>query len=104
MRKRVEGPVAMMLFSLYVQQNQWIVVALLWGAVLVILTCLTYRGMWGPRESEREEESKVKVRGPITFFSWVTTFMPWALILIILGSALYTVTHLYMAATTLPNW
>lgn len=94
----------MMLFSLYVQQNQWIVVALLWGGVLTMLTCLSYWAMWRPREMERGKEREIAVRGPVTFFRWLLTFMPWVLVLIIAGSGLYTVAHLFMAARTLPNW
>ena len=94
----------MMTFNLYVQQNQWIVVTLLAGGALMLLTCLTYLAMWRPREEESKRESEIHVQGPISFFQWVLTFMPWPLVLIIVGTLVYGVAHTVMAMTQLPNW
>lgn len=94
----------MMMFNLYVQQNQWIVVTLLAGIVLTILLCLTYWALWRPRRMESEVEPHIRISGPVSFFRWVLSFMPWILVLIIIGTTLYTITHLHMAATSLPNW
>jgi len=95
----------MMMFNLFVQQNRWIMVALLAGAALAILLCLGYWAMWRPREMEKEEqEEQPAITGPVSFFSWVLSFMPWILILVIIVSIAYTVTHLLEAALHLPNW
>lgn len=94
----------MMMFNLYVQQNQWLVVAVLTGTILAILVTLTYQALWRPRKLESEEEKQVAITGPASFFHWLFTFMPWVLVLIIIGTTLYTITHLHLAATTLPNW
>ncbi|SNB46683.1 hypothetical protein [Geobacter sp. DSM 9736] len=94
----------MMYFSLYVQQNQWIVVSLLAGIILTIMLWLTYWAMWRPRRHESVREPRIEIRGPGSFFRWVLTFMPWVLVLVIIGTTLYTITHLYLAATTVPNW
>ena len=95
----------MMMFNLFVQQNRWIVVALLAGTTLTIILGLGYWAMWRPREMEREEQQEQpRITGPISFFSWVLSFMPWVLILVIFVSIAYTVTHLLDAALHLPNW
>ncbi len=92
-----------MSFNLYVQQNQWIVVALLAGSALMLLLCLAFRAMWRPRREEIKEESH-RIAGVEDFFRWLLTFMPWALILVIIGSAIYTITHVLAAVSHLPNW
>lgn len=94
----------MMNFNLYVQQNQWILVALLAGIALTILFGLTYLAMWRPREEESKRESEISIHGPISFFQWVLSFMPWPLVLIIFGTFIYGIGHTVLAMTQLPNW
>ncbi|WP_243369932.1 hypothetical protein [Geotalea sp. SG265] len=94
----------MMSFNLYVQQNQWIVETLLAGTSLMILLCLTYIAMWRPREEETRRESEIRIRGPLSFFQWVLSFMPWPLVLIIFGTFIYGIAHTALAMTRLPNW
>lgn len=93
----------MMMFSIFVQQNQWILLAIAAGLGLTVLTILTYFALWRSRQLEQEQE-KIPIRGPISFFKWVLTFTPWVLILVITISVIYSITHLLMAATFLPNW
>ena len=88
---------------LYVQQNQWVVVALLGGVALALLFWLTCQALWRPREEEKREPL-IRITGPISFFQWLLTFMPWALVLVITATTLYTITHLLAAAKQLPNW
>ena len=94
----------MMSFHLYVQQNRWIVVALLAGVVLLILFCLTYWAMWRPREEESRVDSQIRIVGPVSFFKWLLAFMPWPLMLLIIGTLVYGATHLLLAMTQLSNW
>ena len=77
---------------------------LLGGAALMILFCLLYQAMWRPRREEETEQDKIKIEGPATFFSWLLGFMPWAVVLVILATTIYTITHLWAAAVQLPNW
>ena len=93
-----------MMFSLYVQQNQWIVVALLVGMVLTMLMCLTYWDMWRPRRMESKRAQPMPITGILSFLRWIPTFAPWVLILVVAGTTLYTIAQLYMATTAPPNW
>lgn len=92
-----------MMLYLYVQQNRWIVEALMIGGALTLLFCLTYHDMWRPRQDESEKESAIKITGVGSFLRWVTSFAPWAVLLLVLVSLAYTAAHL-LAATRLPNW
>lgn len=94
----------MMTFKLYVQQHQWIIITLLAGAALVLLFWLTYWAMWRPREEESRVDSTARMTEPESFFHWLITFMPWPLMLLILGTTIYSITHLFLAMTQLPNW
>jgi hypothetical protein len=94
----------MMIFNLYVQQHRWIVLALLAGAVLVLLFALTYMAMWRPREEESERESKIIIKGPVSFMKWLLTIMPWPLVLVVVGTFVYGAIHTAMAMIELPNW
>lgn len=94
----------MMSFNLYVQQNRWIVEALSAGTALTIFFCLTYMAMWRPREEEARVDSQIRIRGPLSFFRWVLSFMPWPLVLIIFVTLIYGIAHTALAMTRLPNW
>jgi Na+/melibiose symporter-like transporter len=93
----------MMMFNLFVQQNQWVLLALLAGVGLTVLTVLTYFALWRSRELEHKEE-EVRIRGPISFFKWVLTFTPWVLILLVTITLIYSITHIVMATMHTPNW
>lgn len=92
-----------MSFNLYVQQNQWVVVALLAGTGLVVLFWLVYRALWRPRAIEERAE-EIRITGPIGFVRWLFSFMPMVLMLVVLLVTIYTITHLVWAAARLPNW
>lgn len=93
----------MMMFNLYVQQNRWIMAALLAGTILTLMMVLTYSALWRPREMEQIQE-RIRITGPGSFCQWLLSFMPWVLVLVILISFAYTLTHLADAARHLPNW
>jgi len=92
-----------MIFNVYVRQNQWIVATLMAGAALVLLFGLTYWAMWRPREEESRGEG-IHIDSIRTFFRWTLSFMPWVLVLLIVGTVAYTVIHVVLAANTSPNW
>jgi Kef-type K+ transport system membrane component KefB len=94
----------MMSFNLYVQQNRWIVEAILAGTALMAIFCLTYLAMWRSRGEESRRESGIRIRGPLSFMQWVLSFMPWPLVLIIFGTFIYGIAHTALAMTRLPNW
>ena len=57
------------------------------GLGLAILFCLTYWGMWRPREQERERESRIPIHGPVSFVRWILSFTPWVLVLIVITAS-----------------
>jgi len=93
-----------MSFNLYVQQNQWLIVTLLAGVVLMILFCLTYLTMWRPREGEGDKERQVEGRRGTRLFRLLSNFMPWPLLLVILIVSAFGIIQTIMAMTHLPNW
>jgi membrane protein required for beta-lactamase induction len=92
-----------MMTDFSVWQSRWLFFALLGGVFLVLFACLAYWAMWQPREMERRRAT-VPIRGIRSFFAWIPTFMPWVLILTIVGTLVYTVLHVMAAAVTPPNW
>jgi len=92
-----------MMFNLYVLQNQWIVITLLCAVALMLLFCLIYAAMWRPREEEKKSET-IKVTGPISFGKAFLSVVPWVLVLLALGSAVFTVVMLALQAFRPPNW
>ncbi|HBG05668.1 MAG: hypothetical protein A2075_09675 [Geobacteraceae bacterium GWC2_58_44] len=92
-----------MMLNLYVLQHQWIVITLVLGVALVLVFCLTYQAMWLPRGIEGRSET-VKVKDLKTFFAWITQFMPWVLILVVVGAVTYTIIKVLENARIPPNW
>ncbi|WP_236014859.1 hypothetical protein [Geomonas anaerohicana] len=93
----------MLMLYLYVLQNQWLVIALLAGAALVLLAALTYQALWLPRGVEKQSET-IKVRGPLNFLRWLRSFMPWVIIILFgvcIAFTLFEVTHNHAIP---PNW
>ncbi|GFO54042.1 hypothetical protein GMSM_10490 [Geomonas sp. Red276] len=92
-----------MMLYIYVQQNQWIVATLLAGIALALLFCLIYQAMWHPRGVEKKAE-EIEVTAPPNFFRWLLSFVPWVLILIVLGSAIFTIATVMSKSANPPNW
>jgi type II secretory pathway component PulM len=90
-------------FNLYVLQNQWIVATLLAGVALTLLFCLTYSAMWRPREQEKQSESE-EVKDVRAFARAFLSVVPWALIILALVTASYTVISLALRSCIPPNW
>lgn len=92
-----------MMLNLYVQQHQWVVVALMTGIALVLLFWLTYKALWRPRKDEALAE-EIRVTGIVSFFDWLLSFMPWVVILLIVGSLVFTVLYVMSAGIHAPTW
>ena len=93
----------MMLYT-YVQQNQWIVLALMVGLGLMLIFWLAYLAMWRPREDESIKAHVIRITGIRSFFRWLLTFFPWILIVLVIISILYTLAHTTAAIIAVPNW
>ncbi|BCS54205.1 hypothetical protein [Geobacter sp. SVR] len=92
-----------MMLNLYVQQHQWIVVALLSGAALVLLFWLNCTALWRPRQQEAQAE-KLRITGPVSFVRWLTSFMPWTIVLLIIACSAFTLLYLCSAGRHAPTW
>lgn len=92
-----------MMLYLYVLQNQWIVITLISGAILMLVLCLTYQALWQPRGIEEKSE-EIRVKDVRSFITWIRSFMPWVIILVILSSLTYTVVKLVETHRIPPNW
>jgi hypothetical protein len=92
-----------MMLYLYVQQNQWIVTTLLVGVALMLLFCLAYQAMWHPRGVEEKSE-QIKITGPVSFMTWLLSFVPWILILIVSGCVFFTIATIVAKSCSPPNW
>lgn len=92
-----------MMLYFYVQQNQWIAMTLLVGIALMLLFCLTYQAMWRPRPLEQKAE-EIEVHDVRSFFAWLLSFVPWVIILIVVGCAAFTVATVLAKSCTPPNW
>lgn len=92
-----------MMLNLYVQQHQWIVIALLAGVSLMLLFCLTYSAMWRPR-GEELACGNLKEQGLRGVLRCILSLVPLALILVIAASAIFTVGYLLTYASKAPNW
>lgn len=86
-----------------VYQNQWLFIALFGGAALLLMFVVTYYALWRPRKEEQEAE-RTEIRDVRSFLAWLHRAVPWAIILAILGTTIYTIVHTGMAALKTPNW
>ena len=93
----------MMMLHLYVLQHQWIVITLLVAVALVLVFCLTYQAMWLPRGIEGRSEH-IEVKDVKSFLTWITQFMPWVLILVIIATVAFTIFKVVENARIPPNW
>jgi hypothetical protein len=92
-----------MMLNLYVQQNQWIVLALLAGLALVLLFWLNCTALWRPRQEEARA-GEIRITGPLGFVRWLTSFMPWTVILLTLACIAFTIVYLWSAEVCAPTW
>jgi hypothetical protein len=92
-----------MMLYLYVLQHQWIVITLLCGVALMLLFCLTYQALWLPRGIEGKSQT-IKVKDAKMFVTWVRSFVPWVIILLILASIAFTIVKIVENACIPPNW
>ncbi|HBA87281.1 MAG TPA: hypothetical protein DCZ75_04615 [Geobacter sp.] len=92
-----------MMLYLYVLQNQWLIMTLLAGCILTLILCLTYQALWLPRGTEEKSE-EIKVKDFTSFLTWIRSFVPWVIILLVLASLAFTIFEIVENHSIPPNW
>lgn len=87
------------MFRLNVQQNQWILLALLGGIALMLLIVLIYPAVWKPRDHAVDEKKPVE-----NYFEWIRSFMPGFLIVLFVLLFVWGLIYMIRAAISPPNW
>lgn len=72
------------------------------GTAFVLFVWLVYRAIWRPRKMESEGE-EVHITNVRTFFEWLFATIPWAVIVAIIASTIYTIVHIYHSARIPPD-
>ena len=91
------------MFYLDILQYQWMWFAVLGGAVLLLVTVLTYLAFWQERAGEVDEQVIAANVQP-GVYAWLRAFVPWLLIVTVLLVTIYAVLYFVMAALHPPNW
>lgn len=90
------------MFRLNIQQNQWILLALLGGIALMLLSILIYPATWKPRDTAVDEnEAKKQVK---SFPEWIRSFMPSFLIVLFVLLFVWGLIYMIQAVISPPNW
>lgn len=86
-----------------VHGNKWVFNTIFGGAALVAIFILTCWAMWRPREEEKQV-AELKIDGVRSFGTWLVGVVPWAVILVALGTLVFSIVHTLIAAVNPPNW
>jgi F0F1-type ATP synthase assembly protein I len=92
-----------MMLNLYVQQHQWIVIALLAGMALMLVFCLSYLALWRPRRYPGQS-TVPKAGVTVSFLSGVKNFVPLVLIVLAVASVSFTIATVLAKSCRPPNW
>ena len=88
------------MFRLDVLQNQWLVVALAGGLVLVLGLVLYYLAMW----RQRAEDAPAQPPPKQTVLQWLRSFLPALLIVIYIFALAFVVVYTLAMVRHPPNW
>jgi uncharacterized membrane protein len=89
------------MFNLYVLQNRQVIVTVGTGLVLVLSFFLSYLPMKRARHPERYQSEESP--GPFTWRE-VWTYMPWILILVYVGTFIYSIIDITLKSMHPPNY
>lgn len=89
----------MSMFYNDVEQYQWLFAALIAGAAVALIVVLTYFPFWRRREAGGEEPS-----GSVPLAQGLAKFIPWVLVLIVLGALIFGVAYTVRSMVQTPNW
>jgi hypothetical protein len=89
------------MFNLYVLQNRQVILAVGTGLVLVLSFFLSYLPMKRPRNPDRYQSEKSP--GPFTWRE-VWSYMPWILVLVYVGTFVYSIIDMVWKSTHPSNY
>jgi len=89
------------MFNLYVLQNRQVILTVGTGLVLVLLFFLSYLPMKRARNPERYQSEESP--GPFTWRE-VWSYMPWILILVYIGTFVYSIIDVMWKSMHPPNY
>ena len=87
------------MFRLDVLQNQWLVLALAGGLVLVLCVALYYLALWRPRPGVNAQPTP---KQPV--LNWLLSFLPALLVLTYISVLVFAVVYTLAMARHPPNW
>ena len=88
------------MFRLDVMQNQWLILALVGGAAMVLAFVLCYQASW------RQRQRVIEYRNDADSNNWRFSFehMPWGLMLFYISTLVFEVTYVIWSVLDPPNW
>jgi len=89
------------MFDLYVLQNRHVILTVGVGLVLVLSFFLSYLPMKRARDPERYQSEESP--GPVTWRE-VWSYMPWMLILVYIGTFVYSIIDIIWKSAHPPNY
>jgi heme A synthase len=88
-----------------IRQYQWLILALVGGASLILSLVLAYLALWRRREGvveEGPERPEQASKGPTR--GWLRSFLPWILIVTYVGLLSWGLAYTLWVARHPPNW
>ena len=82
------------MFNLNVLQNQWLILALMGGTIIMLGVAMTYLMMWRPRKDEVEVISSLRS---------LFRLLPLVLIILFVCILIYQITYVIIFAVNPPN-
>lgn len=92
-----------------VLQERWLMWALIGGSAVVLGFILAYLAIWRGRAAEGQAPAAAtspaaRALAQRSFFGWVGSFVPWLLIVVIVGLLVYAVVYTISRMFYPPNW
>lgn len=88
------------MFRLDVLQNQWLMLAMGGGLILILGFVLACMAFWKPRQAIVDEQATAAMPRR----EWLRSFMPWLLIVAYAFILVYAVVYTIMQILNPPNW
>lgn len=88
------------MIGINLEQYQWLWAALTAGLLMIVVIVLTYAMLWRRRTPPVDESEPS--RPPM--WQWLMGYIPWVLLLTLLGVTVFTVIYTVRSIRHTPNW